>query len=166
MKHRRRKGVRAIILALATAAILVPAASAKVIESGSAGSVSVDRTTATGYSPQALRALNERWTKLAESYQQVRPDDRGGVRGTEPAAQSDLVDRQVAVIEAKSVDAARPDNRVGIRGPGPVESPRLVATPGDGFDWTDAGIGASATLLAAALLAAAVIGRRRTGLAV
>jgi hypothetical protein len=148
MKHRRRKGVRAIILALATAAILVPAASAKVYDGGSAGYVNIDKTSA------------------ATGYQQVRPDDRGGVRGTEPAVQNDLVDRQVAIIEANSANAVRPDNRIGIRGPGPVESPRLVTTHGDGFDWTDAGIGASATLLAAVLLAAAVIGRRRTGLAV
>ena len=161
MKQRRRKGIRAVILALATASVLAPVANGYVYVGPSSHSQ------APSYSPQALRALGERWTKLAESYQSVRPDDRGGVRSVAPVTvQSDLVERQVAIADARSVNAPRPDNRVGIRGPGAIESPRLVVAQGDGFDWTDAGIGASAGLAGAALLAAAAIGRRRTGLAV
>jgi hypothetical protein len=144
MKHRRRKGIKAAILALATASVLAPAASGYVYFG--------ERAPASGYSLG----------------QHVRPDDRGGVRGIEPVgAQSDYVDRQVANGEAASVNHPRPDDRGGVRGPDGVGSPAIVRAHGDGFDWTDAGIGASAALLAAALGgAAAAVSRRRTGLAV
>src|SRR6476646_1657084 len=60
MTYRKRKSIRAAILALATAAILVPAAQAHTdFRSGS--------QSASGYSPQALKALSERYTKMAEA---------------------------------------------------------------------------------------------------
>jgi hypothetical protein len=146
MKNRRRKGIRGLILALATAAILVPAASGEVtLAEGSSA-------TQSGYTPQAL---SERSTRPAESYQAQRPDDRGGIRGVEPS-------RSVGqpIVHA--------DDRAGVRGPGPIETPVVVTSHGDGFDWTDAGIGASiAVFAAAALLGGALMARRRrTGLAV
>jgi hypothetical protein len=167
MKHRRRKGIRAVILALATAAIVVPAASGHVYEAGSTGYVTVDQSP--GYTPQALKAMNERWTKLAESYQQSRPDDRAGAHGVGTVTAPDYVDRQLANLVAKAAlvaQAIHVDDRAGIRGPGPVETPSVVSSHGDGFDWTDAGIGASVALLTAAMLAAATMTRRRAGLAV
>jgi hypothetical protein len=222
MKHRRRKGIRGVILALATAAIIVPAASGKTYEGGSAGYVEVKASTQSpGYSPQALQAMNERWTKRAEAYFQhsytpqalqamsarwtrlagaykhreavesgstgglypgsgagpgstvtgsSRPDDRGGIRGVEPStAASDYLDRQLANLQAKAAlvaQALHVDDRAGIRGPGPIETPSVVSVHGDGFDWTDAGIGASVAFFAAAMLAAATLVRRRAGLAV
>jgi hypothetical protein len=168
MKQRRRKGIRGLILALATAAVLVPAASGKTYEGGSGGYVNVAE--APSYSPQALQAMNERWTKLGESYQQhARPDDRSGLRVIGTATAPDLVDRQLANLEAKAALVAQSfhvDDRSGVRGPGPVETPSVVTKHDGGFDWTDAGIGASVALLGAALLGAATLTRRRTGLAV
>jgi hypothetical protein len=149
MTFRRRKRIRGLILALATAAVLVPAANGYVYLGGQ------PRADYSGLTPQALQALNERWTKLAERYQQLGAS----------ATVGDLVDRQVANIERHSSQAVRPDDGIGIRGTGPVETPALVASHDDGFDWTDAGIGASTTLVVAALLAGAVATRRRTGLA-
>jgi hypothetical protein len=163
MKQRRRKGIKGLILALATAAVLVPAASGYVyFPSGS-------ETKSPGYTPQALQAMSERYTKMAESYyQHARPDDRGGIRGVSTAA-PDLVDRQLANLDAKAAQVSQSfhvDDRAGIRGPGPIETPALASSRGDGFDWTDAGIGASVALVAALMLAAATIVRRRAGLAV
>jgi hypothetical protein len=168
MKHRRRKGIRAVILALATTAILVPAASAKIYEGGSTGYVNVQE--APGYTPQALKAMNERWNAMAEAYQQrVRPDDRAGTHGIGSVTAPDYVDRELAKLQAKAALVAQSfhvDDRAGIRGPGPVETPKVVSSHGDGFDWTDAGIGASVALLAAVILAAVAMTRRRPGLAV
>ena len=192
MKHRKRKGIRGLILALATAAVLVPAANGYVYAPGGSEAKSP------GYSPQALKAMSERYTKMAESYQQAgsaavsgshgglypgsgagpgstvtgstRPDDRAGIHGVgTPAASSDYVDRQVANLQAKAdqgAAASHADDRAGIRGPGPIETPSTVSVRGDGFDWTDAGIGFSVALVAAAMLAAATLVRRRAGLAV
>jgi hypothetical protein len=197
MKHRRRKGIRAVILALATAAILVPAASGKIYEGGSVGYVEVHQSSDSvgvkgttepqaysaqsqggtkladsyehSYTPQALQAMNERWTKRAEAYQRARPDDRAGVRGIGTVTTSDYVDRQMANLQAKAALVAKAmhvDDRVGIHGPGPVETPSVASSHGDGFDWTDAGIGASVALVAAIILAAVALARRRPGLAV
>jgi hypothetical protein len=161
MAYRKRKSIRTAILALATAALLVPAAQAHTdFGSNGSGGVSASSTVpyahlpqedrqaiavgqgstttastssavqSSGYSPQALKAIGERYTKMAEAYQATRPDDRAGVRG-----------------------------------PGPVETPPVVTTH-DGFDWTDAGIGASAMLFVAALIAAALLARRRPSIAV
>jgi hypothetical protein len=186
MKQRRRKGIKGLILALASAAVLVPAANGHVyVPSGS-------ETTSPGYTPQALRAMSERYTKMAESYyQHARPDDRGGIRGVGTTAVDetygglypgsgagpgstvigapDLVDRQLANLDAKAAQVAQSlhvDDRAGIRGPGPIETPAVVSSHSDGFDWTDAGIGASVALVAAVMLAAATVARRRAGLAV
>ena len=162
MRHRRRKGIRGLILTLATAVVLVPAANGYVYVGSSSNGDS-----ATGYSQQALRAMNERWTKLAASYQQVRPDDRSGFRGAERSGiQSDLVDRQVANLEARASQGMRADDRGGFRGPGPIETPIVVSSHGSGFDWADAGIGASIALFGAGMVAAAALTRRRAGLAV
>jgi hypothetical protein len=146
MKQRRRKGIKGLILALATAAILVPAASGKIYEGGSAGYVQVGSSTA-----------------------HARPDDRAGIRSVGNVTTPDLVDRQLANLEAKAAQVAQAihvDDRAGIRGPGPVETPALITRYDGGFDWTDAGIGASVAFLTAAMLVAATRMRRREGLAV
>lgn len=159
MTYRKRKSIRTAILALATAAILVPAAQAHT-DFGSSTSAS------NGYTAQALKALDQRWTKMGEAYQATSPDDRGGVKGVgQTATTTDYVDRQVANLVAESTPIIHVDDRGGVRGPAPVETP-VVVTTHDGFDWTDAGIGASAMLFVAALVAAAMLARRRPSIAV
>lgn len=69
----------------------------------------------------------------------ARPDDRAGARG--PGA---LVVSQSGV---------RPDDLAGIRGPGSI--PAVFVASGssrDGFDWSDAGVGAAGALGLALLL--------------
>ena len=160
MMYRKRKSIRTSILALATAAILVPAAQAY-------PSLAPHHLThSQGYTPQALKAMGERYTKMAEAYQGTSPDDRGGIKGVgQTTVTTDYVDRQVANLEAKSSPVIHVDDRAGVHGPGPVETPALVSTH-DGFDWTDAGIGGAAMLFVAALIAAALLSRRRPSVAV
>jgi hypothetical protein len=184
MTYRKQKSIRTAILAFATAVILVPAAQAHV-DFGSKGQ-------SAGYSPQALKAMTDRWNAQAEAYQSsgysaqalkamtdswnaraaayqasITPDNRGGIRGVgQTPSTSDYVDRQLANLEATSSTVAHVDDRAGVHGPGPVETPVLVTSHGDGFDWTDAGIGASVMLFVAAMLAAAMLTRRRPGIAV
>jgi hypothetical protein len=160
MMYRKRKSIRAAVLALATAAILVPAAQA--YPSFAPHTLSQSQ----GYTPQALKAMGERYAKMAEAYQGTSPDDRGGIKGVGQAAvTTDYVDRQVANLEAKSGPVIHVDDRAGVHGPGPVETPALVSTH-DGFDWTDAGIGGAAMLFVAALIAVALLSRRRPSVAV
>lgn len=91
-----------------------------------------------------------------------RPDDRAGMLGV-GAAQA--VSSGVAVASV-----TRPDDRAALRGPGamdtrgPIETSVPVAAAVDGFDWTDAAIGALGALavvvLAGALGVAAVRARQ------
>lgn len=182
MKQRRWNGIKVLILGVATAAFLVPVAhgyvyfgsgsdtpdSLKGISYYQSSSPALEQALAkskASYTPQALNAINQRWEKRAEAYQASRPDDRAGTLGVGSVDTSDYVDRQVANLEAKSVNVVHADDRGGFHGPGPVETPAVVSTH-DGFDWTDAGIGASAMLFLAAMLAAALLARKRPSVAV
>ncbi len=161
MKYRRRKGIRAVIVALATAAILVPAASGKIYEGGSTGYIEVKPSAeAQSYSPQALRAMNERWTKRAESYQ------RGGNAAVISGSYGGLYPGSGAGPGSTVTGTTRPDDRAGMRGPGPSETQVVFSSHGDRFDWADAGIGASVAALIAAVLASLTMMRRRASLAV
>jgi hypothetical protein len=93
-----------------------------------------------------------------------RPDDRAGPLGV-GAAQA-----LASTGAADGSTVLRPDDRATLRGPGAVDSTVVVATPGtiaaaaDGFDWTDAAIGAAGAIavmvLAGALGVAAVRARQ------
>src|SRR5690349_23970984 len=172
MKHRRRKRIKGLILALATAAVVVPAAGAHVYEGGSTGYVHVQEAKSasdySGLTPAALNAMNERWNLMAQAYQQrpLGPDDRGGVRGVgQVTMPADAVDRELIKLQADSGLIVHADDRAGVRGPGPVETPTLVTSHGDGFDWRDAGIRASAAILMSALLGVGAMSRRKASLA-
>ena len=80
----------------------------------------------------------------------VRPDDRAvrvspGV--VETAVRPD--DRAVRVSPVTPVEpVVLPDDRAGVRGPGaaPDATPATILVSPNGFDWTDAGIGAGMAL--------------------
>src|SRR5689334_1123631 len=83
------------------------------------------------YTAKALKAMSARWQAEAAFYASrsahARPDDRSGIRGVAPVAQT----TPAAVV--------RPDDRAGIRGVGPVTD----ATPvggGSGIDVRDVSI--------------------------
>ena len=101
----------------------------------------------------------------------VRPDDRSDARGPGAALGATVVrpdDRAVRVSPGVVVTAVRPDDRAvrvspatpvepvvvlpddraGVRGPGaaPDPTPATILVSPNGFDWTDAGIGAGMAL--------------------
>jgi hypothetical protein len=107
----------------------------------------------------ALALVAPSWAAGAE-----RPDDRAGPLGV-GAAQA-----LTSTGTADGSTVVRPDDRATLRGPGAVDSTVVVATPwaiaaaADGFDWTDAAIGAAGAIavmvLAGALGVAAVRARQ------
>jgi hypothetical protein len=128
---------------------------------------------------QGLEIRSEAMNKLhqAASLAVVRPDDRSGVRGVQPQTTgyaTDLTevqrqveaDRIAALIGAES---KRPDDKAGFHGPGPVETrtATAVTVDGNGFDWTDVGIGAGVMVgIVLILMSGLALSRRRSGLAV
>jgi hypothetical protein len=171
MRHRRRKNLlRGLILAFATAAIVVPTAQARV-SSYQAVKAQQERSAFNQlYPPAALRALALRSEAMNQRYQElsVRPDNRAGALGVEATPViSDLteVQRHMAANEVLSQSVATgPDNRAGIRGPGAVEirTPELVTVKGDGFHWKDASVGAGTAIgITLVLMSGLALSRRR-----
>lgn len=153
MKFRRRKNLlKGLILSFAAAAIVVSGAQASYHTQKAQEARSALNQT---YPPEALRALALRSEAMNAQYQSVsiRPDDRAGIRGSEP--------------NVSQASIARPDDRAGFRGPGIVGTPELVSVKGGGFDWKDAGIGAGTTFgIVLVLMSGLAFTRRRSGLAV
>jgi hypothetical protein len=100
----------------------------------------------------------------------IRPDDRAGIRGVgvtvAPQAYPDALERYINNhyrFREGPVSTVRPDDRAGIRGPGITSEPAPLAAvgSGDGFNWSDAGIGAAISFAAALFLLAATVLLRR-----
>ena len=49
-------------------------------------------------------------------------------------------------MTAPALPEGLPDDRAGVRGPGAAPAPALIVVSADGFDWTDAAIGAALSL--------------------
>jgi hypothetical protein len=159
MKQRRKRILKGLALAFATAVVVVPTAGARVHPYVASSSNS------TGYSPQALRALELRSEGMNQRYVQfatTRPDDRAGIRGSSSEAIiPDAFSREVTKSASESTAIKHADDRAGIRGPGFVPTPVLVSAPSNGFDWGDAGIGAGTVLASALVLLGSVAMTRR-----
>jgi len=105
----------------------------------------------------ALALVGPGWAAAAE-----RPDDRAGPLGVGGAA------ALASTGGGADSGVLRPDDRGTLRGPGAVDSSVVIATAvpatADGFDWTDAAIGAlgaiAVVVLAGALGLAAVRARQ------
>jgi hypothetical protein len=78
-----------------------------------------------------LQADGLRWTAMANFYEQNQPS--------------------VAISERSN----------GVKGPDPSLVPQVVLSTSSGFDWTDAGVGASTVFAAALLLGIAIVLTRR-----
>jgi hypothetical protein len=123
MKAQAQRMIGALVLTLATAAVVVGAAQAE-HPNDRAGMLGVGGVAASEAADQA-----------------VIPNDRGGMLGVggieSPGLQSTPV---------------RPDDRGGLRGPGTVSTevatqmPTVTIASGDGFQWGDAAFGAAAAL--------------------
>jgi hypothetical protein len=196
--RRRKNFLRALILGFATAAIVASGAQARVSnynQSAQSARDALNHTyTPQALKALALRseAMNQRYqiqqyqntpyvralelrseglNKLAQ-VEGLRPDDRAGIRGVEPTVVgSDLseIQRHVRADEIGSSSVStRPDDKAGLHGPGIVQTPELVSSSGNGFDWKDAGIGAGTAAGAALLLMSGIVivRRRQSGFAV
>jgi hypothetical protein len=136
-KHFRFKR---IALGLAFAGLVVPvspAAAASLSTFVDGGPAPVSFTTASSYSAKYLR------------YHEV-----GG-----PIGKS--LDIPSANALAQQPATAISERSNGVAGPDPSLVPQLAVSTSDGFDWSDAGIGASTTLGVALLLGVAVLFTRR-----
>jgi hypothetical protein len=103
----------------------------------------------------------------------VRPDDRGGIRGVATASAQHSHSlrpddragvRGVATASPQHSHSVRPDDRAGVRGV-PAATPLASASgSANGFDWSNAGVGAASVfgaMLLTLAFALAVRGRRR-----
>jgi hypothetical protein len=140
-KHFR---IKWLVLGLAVAALAAPAAQAKTLIQSSGGSVQAHQPIASEMSVQSsitpLQAEALRWEAMAKYYKDNQPG---------------ITSAGTAIVNQKH-DAY----------PVPVT---VTSTAGDGFNWSDAGIGAGVTF-AALLILGTVIGlglrqRSRGGLA-
>ena len=185
MKAQGQRMIRALVLSLATAAVVVGTAQAENPNDRAgalgAGGIAASQTTPVPdwFERAAARAIKgntqtavvpdwfERAAARALAHDAVLPNDRAGmlgVGGIEPSSQpavSDAFERAV-LREATPV---RPDDRGGPRGPGTVLTgvPTATTASDDGFQWDDAAFGAAAVLGFALLgtVAAVTIRNRR-----
>jgi hypothetical protein len=158
-KHLRFR--RRIFVGLALAALAAPAAAQA--QSGvfvDGGPVPVSNVTVSSYQPSYLR------------YHEV-----GVPVATGPVARSEH-SRTVATITPLQADGLRwtamarfytqnapsvaiSERSNGVKGPDPSLVPQVVLATSNGFDWSDAGIGASTVFAAALLLGIAIFFTRR-----
>lgn len=162
MWNRRHRWIRRLTAGLAFAVLVVPAAAqARIVEDTG---IAVSKGSRLAYGESTYRQspgvpLGEQKARDAAAYRQspgvplaeqnpvVRPDDRSvrfSPQGEVPTF------------------ATRPDDR-SIRFTPQGEAPVVFAAPSDGFNWSDAGIGAGIGLGAALLAFAAAAMTRRHG---
>jgi hypothetical protein len=101
---------------------------------------------ATRYQPQQSAAVSENSVKT------IAPLQADGLRWTAMARFYEQQQPSVAISERSN----------GAKGPDPSLVPQVVLSTSNGFDWSDAGIGASTALAAALLLGIALFITRRS----
>lgn len=155
-KFRRR-----LFVGIAFAALVAPAAAQA--QSGvfvDGGPVPVSNVTVSSYQPSYLRyhevgvpvaqgpqARSER----SQSVATITPLQADGLRWQAMAATYERMQPSIAISERSN----------GVQGPDPSLVPQLAASTSNGFDWTDAGVGASTVFGAALLLGIALLFTRR-----
>src|SRR6476659_2217181 len=100
---------------------------------------------ATRYQPQQSAAVSE------HSARTITPLQADGLRWTAMARFYEQNQPSVAISERSN----------GVKGPDPSLVPQVVLSTSSGFDWTDAGVGASTAFAAALLLGIAIVLTRR-----
>jgi len=145
-KHIR---IRRIVLGLAFAAFAAPAAQASTGYMVDGGPVPVSRDT-TGAQLSYMR-YHQVGGPLAAPAKVITPLQADGLRWQ---AMADAYKAQQATV-------ATSERSFGVPGPDPSLVPQVVSSTSRGFDWRDAGIGASSAFgVALLLLIAVALGRR------
>lgn len=138
MHRRKRNIVKSLALGLAVAALAAPAALGEPRGPGNTDPLIADAIPAAGPDDRSL----SRGTSARLAPGNVAPDDRSLYRGAS------------AQVEPRIVS---PDDRSLSRG-GEISNVPVnitVSSPSEGFQWSDAGLGAASTLLFVLLLGAA-----------
>jgi hypothetical protein len=152
---------RRLFVGLAFAALAAPAAAQA--QSGvfvDGGPVPVSNVAVSSYQPSYLR-YHEVGAPVAAG-PQIR-SERSATEATITPLQADGL-RWTAMArfyEQQQPTAAISERSNGVKGPDPSLVPQLVLSTSSGFDWTDAGVGASTVFGAALLLGIAIVLTRR-----
>jgi hypothetical protein len=138
MKQRRKKTIRSLVLALAVAAIAAPVAQAG-FQARSERSQVVGPASNFYSSPayHALMVRSEAMNTWYREHSSVIPD---------------AFSRELTKAQSVAAAVRHADDRAGIRGPGITQTPQLVSSTGDGFDWGDASLGAGVALVGGIVL--------------
>jgi len=97
-----------------------------------------------------------------------RPDDRGGLLGVGAASATTSATRPDDRGEARGPGgltpelSVRPDDRADLRGPGAIPLETVTPSTPDGFDWTDASVGAVGAFGLALILFGAIVAATHT----
>ena len=153
MKQRRAKTMSTVIVAVALTAIAAPVAQAGFQVRSERSQVG--RPATSFYSSQAYRALMVRSVAMNAWYTKHPSSSVGS------SAVPDAFSRELTKAQSASVAVRRADDRAGMRGPGITQTPQVVASSGEGFDWGNASLGAGAALVAAVALIGGIALTRR-----
>jgi hypothetical protein len=152
---------RRLFVGLAFAALAAPAAAQA--QSGvfvDGGPVPVSNVTVSSYQPSYLR-YHEVGAPVAAG-PQIR-SERSATEATITPLQADGLrwTAMARLYEQQQPTAAISERSNGVKGPDPSLVPQVVLSTSSGFDWTDAGVGASTVFGAALLLGIAIVLTRR-----
>jgi hypothetical protein len=150
MKQRSRKTMTGLVVALAVAAIAAP-----VTQAGF--QVRSERSQVVGpassfYSSPAYHALMVRSAAMNAWYSQ---------HPSKSVVIPDAFSRELTKAQSAAVAVRHADDRAGIRGPGITQTPQVVSSSGDGFDWGDASLGAGVALVGSIVLVGGIALSRR-----
>jgi hypothetical protein len=181
MFRRKRRILKALVLGFTVAAFAAPAAPAVPLEPGAeprglGNSPHADfwnydaqtgekvADTSPGLGPAELSEMygqgsspgsDDRAVYRGTSPQILGSDDRAVYRGTTPQVDPTIADK----IRVRASDRLSADDRALFRGVEPVAVPVsvTVSSDSDGFQWSDAGLGAASTLALVLLMGAATL---------
>jgi hypothetical protein len=150
MKQRSRKTMTGLVVALAVAAIAVPVAQAGFQVRSERSQVV--RPASSFYSSPAYHALMVRSAAMNAWYSQ---------HPSKSVVIPDAFSRELTKAQSAAVAVRHADDRAGIRGPGITQTPQVVSSSGEGFDWGDASVGAGVALVGSIVLIGGIALSRR-----